>query len=105
MGCDGDPETTNGNRFLSNSNEKIPGQPDATKHTDTVQRTMAVCRTSCRVEVRILPPPVFPVNYILDVVGMVAGECQNRRGDPIHIYGAREDGTLCIIDGMQIPRW
>lgn len=46
----------------------------------------------------------LPVQDINDIVSLSPGVYQQRRGDEVHIMGARIEGTLYILDGMQLCR-
>ena len=39
-----------------------------------------------------------------DVLSELPGVYQSRRGDDLHIYGARANSTLYIVDGVQLQR-
>ncbi|MFI5196809.1 MAG: carboxypeptidase regulatory-like domain-containing protein [Chitinophagales bacterium] len=45
---------------------------------------------------------VIPTNQVTDLVSTSAGVYQAQRGQDVHISGARNTGTLYIIDGVQV---
>jgi hypothetical protein len=47
----------------------------------------------------------MPTSNINDMLALLPGIYQNRPGDELRIYGARREGTLYILDGMQSPWW
>ena len=45
----------------------------------------------------------MPTRNVNDMLALLPGMYQNRPGDDLRIYGARREGTLYILDGMQLP--
>ena len=46
----------------------------------------------------------LPSDDFRDIVSLLPGVYQSRRGDELRFFGARESGTLYIIDGIQVQR-
>jgi len=46
----------------------------------------------------------IPTYDLRDIVGMLPGVYQARRGDDLRFFGARANGTLYIIDGIRVQR-
>ena len=47
----------------------------------------------------------MPARNLNDILALSPGVYQSRPGEDLHIYGSRKEGTLYILDGMQLPWW